>query len=365
MMAHVDLCSGIGGFALGFEWAGLSKPVLFCDIEPWSRKVLAKHWPDVPIAENVKELANDPTRLVPDCDILTAGYPCQPFSVAGKQRGTEDDRHIWPFISQIIAHKRPAWCVLENVYGHVALGLDEVLADLEAQDYATRAFIVPACAVDAPHRRDRLWIIAHTNSQGEPDVTRFTEEGQRLVGNSEHDGSSASEVSGKHREDDARCEEGQIASEQSEGASEPRHDANVGHTAHDGRHRGAAATGREGQTHQSDQPGFEIRSKLSRPSQDVADTHSSGEGRGLRSLAGADAEKDRPEIEQEDQAIRFGDSGAVHRQPEKDWWAVEPPVGRVAHGIPRRVDRLKGLGNAIVPQIAMQIGLTIKAVRDE
>jgi site-specific DNA-cytosine methylase len=148
-MSHVDLCSGIGGFALGFEWAGLSKPVLFCDIEPWSRKVLSKHWPDVPIAHDVKELANDPDRFIPRTDprntILTSGYPCQPFSVAGKQRGTEDDRHIWPFISQIIAHKRPAFCVLENVYGHVALGLDEVLADLEAQDYATRAFIVPAC----------------------------------------------------------------------------------------------------------------------------------------------------------------------------------------------------------------------------
>ena len=75
LMRHVDLCSGIGGFALGFQWAGLSKPVLFCDIEAWSRQVLAKHWPDVPIARDVKELASDPRRLVPDCDILTAGYP--------------------------------------------------------------------------------------------------------------------------------------------------------------------------------------------------------------------------------------------------------------------------------------------------
>ena len=99
MMAHVDLCSGIGGFALGFQWAGLSKPVLFCDIEPWSRKILKKHWPDVPIAENVKELANDPDGNVPDCDILTAGYPCQPFSHAGKRLGhARDDRHIWPYM---------------------------------------------------------------------------------------------------------------------------------------------------------------------------------------------------------------------------------------------------------------------------
>ena len=101
-MRHVDLCSGIGGFALGFEWAGLSSPVLFCDNEPWCRRVLAKHWPHVPVAEDVRELATDARRLVPDCDILTAGYPCQPFSAAGKQRGEEDDRHIWPEIFKII-----------------------------------------------------------------------------------------------------------------------------------------------------------------------------------------------------------------------------------------------------------------------
>ncbi|MFL2764459.1 MAG: DNA cytosine methyltransferase, partial [Paracoccaceae bacterium] len=164
IMDHVDLCSGIGGFALGFEWAGLSRPVLFCDIEPWSRKVLRKHWPDVPIAEDVKELASDPDGLIPDTDprqtILTAGYPCQSFSLAGKRRGTEDDRHIWPYIFSIIQAKRYAWCIFENVYGHVTLGLDQVLSDLEGQGYATRPFIVPACATDAPHRRDRLWIIA-------------------------------------------------------------------------------------------------------------------------------------------------------------------------------------------------------------
>ena len=308
-MSHVDLCSGIGGFALGFEWAGLSKPVLFCDIEPWSRKVLAKHWPDVPIAHDVKELANDPARLVPDCDVLTAGYPCQPFSVAGKQRGTEDDRHLWPFISQIIAHKRPAFCVFENVYGHVALGLDEVLADLEAQNYATRAFIVPACGVDAPHRRDRLWIIAHTNSQGEPDVTRFTEEGQRLVGNAGcvTKGQSRSRLSEERLNSGAQ---GQWSVE--------------GH-------------------------------RLADTSENVADTDNEGSQGRLSGRQGAAWHGEHGHARC---------SGTAHRQPAKDWWAVEPSMGRVAHGIPGRVDRLKGLGNAIVPQIPMQIGLTIKAVRD-
>ena len=309
MMHHIDLCSGIGGFSLGFQQAGLSKPVLFCDTDAWCRKVLAKHWPDVQIAEDVKELANEPDRLIPATNprntILTAGYPCQPFSVAGKQRGTEDDRHIWPYISQIISRKRPAWCVFENVYGHIALGLDQVLADLEAQDYATRTFIVPACGVNAPHRRDRLWIIAHTNSHGEPDVTRFAEEGQRLVGN----------------------------------------------TAHNGRDGWAAQAGREGQAHQPDQPRPSVWGEPIRPSEDVADTDNEGsQGRLPR---GSDTERQGV-----DGYARC--SGTAHRQPAKDWWATEPAVGRVAHGIPRRVDRLKGLGNAIVPQIAQRIGETIK-----
>jgi len=130
---HVDLCSGIGGFALGFEMAKLSVPVLFCDVEPWCRRILKKHWPTVPVAEDVKVLANDPARFVPDCDIITAGYPCQPFSQAGKRQGEEDPRHIWPSIFKIVASKRPTWVVFENVYGHISLGLDAVLADLESE----------------------------------------------------------------------------------------------------------------------------------------------------------------------------------------------------------------------------------------
>ena len=234
---HVDLCSGIGGFALGFEWAELSSPILFCDIEPWSRKILAKHWPHVPIATDVKELASDPDRNVPDCDILTAGYPCQPFSLAGKRGGKEDPRHIWPYILRIVASKRPSWCVFENVYGHVSMGLDQVLLDLEAEGYATRPFIVPACGVNAPHRRERVWIICRN----------------------------------------------------------------------------------------------------------VADTNNSGR-----------EEQRWPQPTQ-----------PKHEAPQcRSGWLPEPPVGRVANGIPRRVDRLKGLGNAIVPQIAMRIGQTIKAAHD-
>jgi len=280
-MRHVDICSGIGGFALGFQWAELSSPVLFCDIEPWSRKILAKHWPDVPIAEDVKELANDPDGLIPDCDILTAGYPCQPFSLAGERRGTEDDRHIWPYIFSIIQRKRPSWCVFENVYGHVSMGLDEVLSDLEGEGYAARPFIVPACAADAPHRRDRVWIIAR----------------------------------------------------------------NVAYA--DNRHRSRKVKGI------LDQSDRQTSNRSSRRGEDVADSNSAG-------LQGRQNARD---ISQS-RAQRNKQSARRSERPDGQNWKPEPPVGRVANGIPRRVDRLKGLGNAIVPQIAMRIGQTIKAVHD-
>ena len=283
MLNHVDLCSGIGGFSLGFEWAGLSRPILFCDIEPWSRQILKKHWPDVPIAEDVKELANDPDRFISGrVDILTAGYPCQPFSVAGNQRGTEDPRHIYPYISRIVAHKRPTWCVFENVYGHVSLGLDEVLNDMEGQGYSTRPFIVPASAVNAPHKRDRLWIIARNVAYTEGRKSWEQTEWQRGEGV----GGGSSDSGGNKKE----------------------------------RSEAMAYTDNEGSQ---------------------------------RRLSGGQSEGWQGELGYS------GRSSSAHRQPEKDFWAVEPNVGRVAHGIPRRVDRLKGLGNAIVPQIAQKIGETI------
>jgi len=276
MLRHVDLCSGIGGFALGFEWAELSSPVLFCDIEPWSRKILAKHWPDVPIAEDVKELANDPDGLIPDCDILTAGYPCQPFSLAGERRGTEDDRHIWPYILSIVKAKRPAWCVFENVYGHVSMGLDEVLSDLEGAGYAARPFIVPACAADAPHRRDRVWIIGRNVAYTDIIHWRSVKEPRKPKG-------------------------------QAWGKS------------------------------------------VSNGSSDVAHTNSAG-------LQGQWREHEFVSEREAEHSVGSGgkEIGAAAR------WKPEPAVGRVANGIPRRVDRLRGLGNAIVPQIAMRIGMTIK-----
>ena len=160
MINHLDLCSGIGGFALGFKWANLSKPIAFCDFDIPCQKVLAKNFPNVPIFNDVKELASDPTKFIQQpIGILSGGYPCQPFSTSGKRLGSEDPRHIFPYIHEIVKQIRPSYCVFENVYGHVSMGLDEVLFAMENLNYQTRTFVVSASSIGARHKRDRVWIV--------------------------------------------------------------------------------------------------------------------------------------------------------------------------------------------------------------
>jgi len=161
-MRHLDLFSGIGGFALAARWAGI-ETVGFCEIEEFPRKVLQKNFPGVSIHHDIRELNGEEYVGI---DLITGGYPCQPFSTVGKRRGTEDDRHLWPEMLRVITQAKPTWVVCENVYGHVTMGLDEVLADMESEGYAAQPFVVPACAKDAPHRRYRVWVIAHSTGIG-------------------------------------------------------------------------------------------------------------------------------------------------------------------------------------------------------
>ena len=233
MLSHLDLFSGIGGFSLGLESAGVAKTVAFCDYEKWCQKVLKKHWPHVPIYGDVKELTHERLKAdgIDTVDIITGGYPCQPFSVAGSQKGEQDSRHVWPEMFRLVQELRPIFVIGENVSGHIKLGLDTVLENLESEGYTARTFSISATSIGANHKRERVWIIAHSNSQ-------------RLQG------------------------------------------------------FGAKHELREGKTKV---PFSWLR-----------------------------------------------------------WWESEPRIRRVAHGIPQRVDRLKGLGNAVVPQIPFLLGLTIR-----
>lgn len=156
MLQHIDLFSGIGGFALAAHWAGYTTTV-FCEKDEFCRKVLRKHWPNVPIVGDIFDFDG---RDYVGADLLTGGIPCQPYSCAGKQLGDADDRALWPQMFRIITEARPRFIVVENVAGFINMALDSVLSDLEAQGYETGTVVLPACAVDAPHRRDRVWIVA-------------------------------------------------------------------------------------------------------------------------------------------------------------------------------------------------------------
>jgi len=159
---HIDLFSGIGGFALAANAAGFRTSV-FCEQDDYCAKVLRRHWPNVPIIPDVKEF--DGTRWK-GADLLTGGFPCQPFSNAGLKLGKEDnDRYLWPEMFRVIKEARPRFVLAENVTPLIRLAIDEVLSDLGSEGYTTGTVVLPACALNAPHRRPRCWILAHSNSE--------------------------------------------------------------------------------------------------------------------------------------------------------------------------------------------------------
>lgn len=179
-MKHLDLFSGIGGFALAARWAGL-QTIGFSEVEPYCCKLLDKNFKGI---KNYGDIKNINGRTI-SADIISGGFPCQPFSVAGEQRGTEDDRYIWPEMLRVISEVKPSWIIGENVAGIINMALDQVLSDLESQGYETIPFVIPACAVNANHRRDRVWIVAHARCR-DAQGTEIRGEFERQISESEN-----------------------------------------------------------------------------------------------------------------------------------------------------------------------------------
>lgn len=299
-MKVVDLFSGIGGFHIGLEAAGM-EIIAHCEINPFCQKILKKHWPDVPIFDDIFKLKRED--ISGPVDLVCGGFPCQPFSVAGKQKGKEDDRFLWPEMLRVIKEFKPNWVLAENVTGIINMALDEVLSDLEGEGYETTTFIIPACAKDAPHRRDRVWIVAYS---------------EFITSNQRHKSSMQ-----RRRQD--KTEQIRMGS----CAQDVVDSGLLGQAQHEIKTTGLEQCGKKGNVPDSDSKG------LQGPAQ--------GEFRSISSQA---------------KSFKRSQSGGTNA---KEWtdWPTEPNVGRVANGIPSRVDRLKGLGNAVVPQIVEVIGRAI------
>lgn len=161
-MRHLDLCSGIGGFALAAGWSGI-KTVAFCEIDKECQRVLNKNFNRPRIHQDIRKLNGKKYKGI---GLITAGYPCQGFSVAGNRKAEKDHRYLWGEVFRIIKQSKPTFAICENVYGHVNLGLDKVLHDLESINYSTQSFIVPSLSVGRNHRRDRVFIVAYSSSNG-------------------------------------------------------------------------------------------------------------------------------------------------------------------------------------------------------
>ncbi len=314
MRRHIDLFSGIGGFSLAAHWAGFTTEV-FCERDPFCQKVLNKHWPTVPIVSDIHEF--DGARYH-GSELLTGGFPCQPYSVAGQQLGNDDDRALWPQMLRVIRECQPRFVVGENVAGIINMALDGVLSDLENEGYATQAFVIPACAVNAPHKRDRVWI----------------------VGYAEHDGSSTTAQRGSVTEtsdDDTRR---QNEARQSTGAGERQHDAAVA----DADSAGLERRERQGvpeRAHQWAVGPCGPHGPCHAPNADRQSQNGATEPRG---------ERGRGQFEQ-----RLGN--VAHGLPARmaGHFDAEPDIPRTAVGIPQRAAKLKALGNSIVPEVAYQI----------
>ena len=280
MLNVVDLFSGIGGFTLGLESTGYFKTIQFVENEKWCQKILNKNFSEVPIHEDIK------TYKGCDADVVVGGFPCQPFSIAGKGKAIQDDRHLWPDMFRVIKETKPTWVIGENVRNIISISdgmvLEQVYLDLESEGYEVQSFIIPASAVNAPHQRYRTWIVAYSRRTLQS-RTKLRRKNENEIGKGY---ANQSERSSKTSESD------------------------VAHTDH-------------------------------------------------RDL------NEKKEIRTRGNAINSSsDVGQSPRCKVTGQWEFEPNVGRVANGIPNRVDRLRGLGNAIVPQIAYQIGMAIKGAEE-
>ena len=332
-LTHLSLFSGIGGLDLAAEWAGF-RTVGQVEMADYPFRVLRRRFGRLPRWRGIKDVTEDALGRagIARPTVISGGFPCQPFSVAGKRQGSGDDRHLWPEMLRVVRLARPAWVVGENVAGFVSMALDDVCADLEREGYSCRPFVFPAAGVGAPHQRDRVFIVAHSTRQ-------LSHGAGRARGRGDEPTDCGSRVSDSERvnEDTGRSESGtvcRIGSSSSGLCDGEPDDADT-------------------DSHGCEGAYLHLRSRGSHETAPIA--------RRRRSTGPDPLCSGREERHAAALAARAGfDTWSA--DPLGNLWLVEPSVGRVAAGISRRVDRLMVLGNAVVPQQAYPIFAAIAAI---
>ena len=362
MIRVLDLFSGIGGISLGLESTGGFETIAFCEQDAFCRLVLEKHWPEVPTFTDVRELRCSPG----DADMIAGGFPCQDISVAGKGAGIDGERSgLWREMFRLVRECRPEWVLAENVGALRTRGADRVLADLEAEGYACWPLVVGAWAVGAPHKRERVWIVAHRDTSG-----RAAErgggvlDGERAAQRDDANGRGLRPVG----EPTGAGLEGQRPGAGEPEESEPRDAGALGNSENVGRGIGQDA-GRDGAT---SLPIGSVRCQLAR----------SGEGPRWPARPGEPQHEweeprlwyppTRPSGTPWDLADSKGEPVRSAGQPREgtDSGRPEQPVGSTVDGLPTRLVRranreaLRAYGNSVVPQVVAVIGRAILASRE-
>lgn len=343
-----SLFSGIGGIELGLEWTGGFETRWQCEINDYARRVLAKHWPGIPIFQDVKEIFE--TEFPEKVDVICGGFPCQPFSTAGKRKGEQDERHLWPEFIRIIREVRPRWVIAENVPGLLTIDsggpFGRILWSLASCGYSFEWDTISAASVGALHPRNRIIIVAHANGDGEGKLPGTIPEKEGIFRRrSEGD---LSPRCGEVLADPMRLGlEGQRSELEATGAFRKGQMANP------------SSEGVRGLPIQQRRP-QQADPNIVRGGQDVENSISDRREQrdrfdGQIYFDGKYGEAIRRESP--DNSGCSGPGRVFARRPEsRGCWEVEPDMGRVAHGVPDRVDRLGRLGNAVVPQVAQYIG---------
>jgi len=306
----LDLFSGIGGFSLGLHSTGIFDTIKFVEFDEFCQKILKKNYPNVPIEGDIKNVRGREF----EADIIVGGFPCQPFSVAGKQKGRDDNRYLWPEMFRLIKEIKPEFVIGENVQGLVNLQngmvLRQVQDDLVGQGFEVQCFLIPASGIGAWHQRFRVWIVGH----------------------SKHNGLLATEKRSRNQEVNGRTQEGQNETIELERTSGSRNNEDVSNTI------GQLSDGCSSTTRDSE-------AELIR----------------LECNEGWHWNQVRSEVER---------CSEQSKSTDRTWWQIESDLCGVPNGISRELDkdranRIKSLGNAIVPQMARIFGLAIKKVLNE